>query len=151
MPALELISHHKHTTTLLSLSQLLEMNKRSHGTTCLVATVPASDACAAGMPPPEAPGASNVREMLALGWMTQEVIFVISQYCERGRHYCRHDRCTDYVNKRYLHFAGLARTTTAHRPHHSSLLFSLLTISRPLSIPQPHAHTYRPPTSAQRN
>lgn len=54
-------------------AELLEMNKRSHGTTCLVATVPASDVCAAGMAVPAAPGVSNVREMLELGWMTQEV------------------------------------------------------------------------------
>lgn len=53
-------------------AELLEMNKHSQGTVCLVATVPATDPCAAGLPIPDAPGSSNVREMLALGWVTRQ-------------------------------------------------------------------------------
>ena len=53
-------------------AELLEMNKLSQGTTCLVATVPSEHPFAQGLPPPDVPGASNVREMLSLGWVSQE-------------------------------------------------------------------------------
>ena len=53
-------------------AELLEMSKLSQGTVCLVATVPSTDPFATGLPPPDAPGSTNVREMLQLGWVTRQ-------------------------------------------------------------------------------